>query len=162
MPQDNSIAVLRLESGPTRAKQYMEHIMVETAIQEIVDPLKAIYTELGAAQSFIDSIKIENPHGLIVVLVIEHPIAQWLEYGTEPHRIEVVDAEFLIFQYRKTSAWFDSHANDSGDWVKAFVVDHPGFPGPQMIAVSLRIFTQNYARKVVARTQQYLESSRIQ
>ena len=71
MPE-KSIAVLRLESGPTRSELYMEHILVETAIQEIVDPLKAIYTELGAAQSFIDSIKIDNPRGLKIDLLIDY------------------------------------------------------------------------------------------
>ncbi len=159
---DNSIAVLRLESGPMRAQLYMNHIMMETAIQEIVDPLKAIYTELGAAQSFIDSIKVDNLHGLTLDLIIEHPIAQWLEYGTVPHKIEAVEAEYLHFQYRKTSKWFASHANDSRGWVRAFAVDHPGFPGYQMLAVLLRVLTERYTSKVVLRTQQYLDRSRIQ
>jgi len=159
---DNSIAVLRLESGPTRSKLYMEHIMLETAIQEIVDPLKAIYTELGAAQSFIDSIKMDTPKGLRIDLLIEHPIAKWLEYGTDPHWIDAVEAEFLVFQFRKTSKWFASKANDTRNWFMGESVFHPGFSGYQMLAILLRTFTQNYTKKVILKTQQYLERSRIQ
>ena len=161
MPE-NSIAVLRLESGPTRSKLYMEHILVETAIQEIVDPLKAIYTELGAAQSFIDSIKIDNPRGLKIDLLIDHPIAKWLEYGTDPHWIDAVEAEFLVFQFRKTSSWFASKANDTGDWFMGESVFHPGFAGYQMLAILLRTFTQNYTKQVVLKTQAFLDRSRIQ
>ena len=159
---DNSIAVLRLESGPTRSKLYMEHILLETAIQEIVDPLKAIYTELGAAQSFIDSIKMDTPKGLRIDLLIEHPIAKWLEYGTDPHWIDAVEAEFLVFQFRKTSEWFASKANDTRNWFMGESVFHPGFAGYQMLAILLRTFTQNYTKKVILKTQQYLERSRIQ
>ena len=161
MPE-NSIAVLRLESGPLRSKLYMEHIMLETAIQEIVDPLKDIYTQLGAAQSFIDSIKVEISKTLTIDLVIEHPIAKWLEYGTDPHFIDAVEAEFLVFQFRKTSKWFSSKANDTGYWFKGETVYHPGFTGYQMLAILLKTFAQNYARQVVFKTQQYLERSRIQ
>lgn len=161
MPE-NSIAVLRLESGPSRAKLYMESIMIETAIQEIVDPLKVFYTELGAAQSFIDSIGVEKQSNLLIDLLIEHPIAQWLEYGTQPHYIDAIEAEFLSFQFRKTSRWFDSNAKDSGDWFKGESVFHPGFTGYQLLAILLRTYTQNYVRKVVSKTQEFLQRSRIQ
>ncbi len=90
---DNSIAVLRMESGPMRAKLYMEHIMLDVAIREILDPLKRVYTDLGAAQSFIDTIKIEKDVGLKINLLIDHPIAEWLEYGTKPHVIQATDPE---------------------------------------------------------------------
>ena len=161
MPE-NSIAVLRLESGPSRAKLYMESIMIETAIQEIIDPLKVVYTELGAAQSFIDSIHVEKQNNLLIDLVIEHPIAQWLEYGTDPHFIDAVEAEFLVFQFRKTSKLFSSNAKDTGEWFKGESVFHPGFAGYQMLAILLRIYTQNYVRKVVSKTQEFLERSRVQ
>lgn len=160
---DNSIAVLRMESGPSRARLYMEHIMLDVAIAEIVDPLKRIYSELGAAQSFIDTIGVEKDMGLKINLLIDHPIAEWLEYGTDPHIIQAKDPEnqLLHFQYRKTSAWFDSHANDSGDWVEAFAVDHPGFPGYQILAIMLRTLIQNYERVVVRRTNEFLQRSKM-
>ena len=162
MPQNNSIAVLRLESGPSRATQYMDHIMIDVATQEILDPLKSKYTSLGAAQSFIDSIKIEKTGFIKYDLVIEHPIAQWLEYGTEPHTIQADEAEFLHFQFRKTSAWFASHAGDSGNWIRTFEVDHPGFPGYQLIAILLKSYIQNYQAEIVRRTNNWLQRSRIQ
>jgi len=158
---DNSIAVLRLESGKTRASLYMTSIMQETAIQEIVDPLKKYYTELGASQGFIDSIGIEQRGGLKIELVYGHPIAQWLEYGTEPHFIDANEAEFLNFQFRKTSKWFNSKASDSGDWFFGESVDHPGFPGYKGIAVVLRSLIQNYKNNVILKTNQFLERSRM-
>lgn len=160
---DNSIAVLRMESGPSRAKLYMESIMLNVAIREIVDPLKRIYTELGAAQSFVDTIKIEKDHGLKINLLIEHPIAEWLEYGTDPHIIPAKDPEnqLLHFQLRKTSKWFDSHANDSGDWVETFEVEHPGFPGYQMLSVMLQSLIQNYKEEIVIQTNAFLQRSKM-
>ncbi len=162
MPQNNSIAVLRLESGPSRASQYMDHIMIDVATQEVLDPLKVRYTDLGAAQSFIDTIAIERTGFLKFDLVIDHDIAQWLEYGTEPHKIEADEAEFLHFQFRKTSSWFASHAGDSGDWIKKFKIDHPGFPGYQLIAILLQTLVQNYKAEIVRRTNEWLQRSRIQ
>jgi hypothetical protein len=160
---DNSIAVLRMESGPTRAKLYIEHIMMDMAIREIVDPLKRIYTELGAAQSFVDTIGVEQGSGLTVNLLIDHPIAEWLEYGTDPHIIQAKDPEnqLLHFQYRKTSKWFDSHANDSGDWVEAFEVEHPGFPGYQILAIMLETLIQNYTYAVITKTNAFLQRSKM-
>ncbi len=159
---DNSIAVLRMESGPSRAKLYMEHIMIEVAIREIIDPLKRIYTDLGAAQSFIDTIKVEQDVGLKINLLIDHPIAQWLEYGTLPHTIQAKDPDNpLHFQYRKTSAWFDSHANDSGDWVMTFAVDHPGFVGYRILAIMLKILIQNYKVMLIQRTNSWLQRSKM-
>ena len=160
MPE-NSIAVLRLESGPTRSKQYMEHIMVETAIQEIVDPLKAIYTELGAAQSFIDFIEIEDGPGITVKLVFTHPICRWLEYGTDPHYIDAVEAEFLIFEYRKTSSWFASTARDDRAIFKGESVLHPGFQGYNLLAIMLGTLTQNYTREIVRQVTEYMQRTKM-
>lgn len=159
---DNSIAVLRMESGPMRARLYMEHIMLDVAMREIVDPLKRTYTNLGAAQSFIDTISIEKDVGLKVNLLIDHPIAEWLEYGTNPHTIQAKDPDHpLHFQYRKTSAWFDSHANDSGDWVRTFEVEHPGFQGYQILAIMLQSLIQNYTGMVIQRTNDFLQRSKM-
>ncbi len=160
---DNSIAILRMESGPSRATLYMAHITLDVAIREIVDPLKRIYTDLGAAQSFIDTISVEQDTGLKINLLIDHPIAQWLEYGTLPHTIQARDPEnqLLHFQFRKTSAWFDSHANDSGDWVQTFEVEHPGFVGYQMIAIMLQSLIQNYKDAVITQTNIWLQRSKM-
>jgi len=159
--QDNSIAVLRLESGKTRASLYMEHVMEETADKEILGPLKAYYTELGASQGFIDSIEIRRAGGLKIELVFGHPIAQWLEYGTEPHFIDANEAEFLRFQFRKTSSWFASKAGDGGDMFFGESVDHPGFPGYKGIAVILKPLIENYKRNVILKTNQFLERSKM-
>ena len=159
--QDNSIAVLRLESGPSRATLYMSHIMHDVAIRTIIDPLKSRYTELGAAQSFVDSIKIEVTGPLKFNVLIDHPIAQWLEYGTIKHTIDADEAPYLIFQFRKTSAWFQSHAGDSGNWIKTFQVDHPGFPGYQRLKELLDTLKDNYAREMVDQTNDYLQRSKM-
>jgi len=159
--QDNSIAVLRLESGKSRASLYMNSIMQETAIKEILDPLKKYYTELGASQGFIDAIGIEPKGGLKIELVYGHPIAQWLEYGTAPHFIDADEAEFLRFQFRKTSKWFNSKASDSGDYFFGESVDHPGFAGYKGIAVILKPLIQNYKNNVILKTNQFLQRSKM-
>lgn len=158
---DNSITILRLESGPTRATQYMEHIKMEVANEKIVKPLIARYTELGAAKSFIDTIGIEDNGYLKIDLLIDHPIAQWLEFGTKRHWISANEAPMLNFEFKKTSAWFDSHASDSGDWFSGFEVDHPGFPGYQLLAVLLNTLTQAYIYEMVKRTNDFLERSKM-
>ena len=158
---NNSIAVLRLESGPSRAKLYMEHIMIDVATQEIVDPLKKMYTELGAAQSFIDSISVEKDRGLKVNLIIDHRIAKWLEYGTDRHDISARNALQLRFTFRKTSTWFASTASDTGDIFRGFEVDHPGFAGYQVIPMMIDRLTQNYSKKLIEKTNKWLQGSKM-
>ena len=158
---NNSIAVLRLESGPSRAKLYIEHIMIDVATQEIVDPLKQMYTELGAAQSFIDSISVEKDKGLKVNLIIDHRIAKWLEYGTQEHWISAVNAPMLQFTFRKTSMWFASTASDTGDVFTGFEVHHPGFAGYQVIPMMMDRLTQNYSKKLIEKTNKWLQESKM-
>ena len=158
---NNSIAVLRLESGPSRAKLYMEHIMIDVATQEIVDPLKQMYTELGAAQSFIDSISVEKDKGLKVNLIIDHRIAKWLEYGTDEHWISAVHAPMLQFTFRKTSMWFASTASDTGDVFTGFEVHHPGFAGYQVIPMMMDRLTENYSKKLIEKTNKWLQESKM-
>lgn len=158
---DNSITVLRMESGPSRAKVYMNHIMRDIAIKEILDPLKVVYTEMGAPQSFIDTIDIQPRQGLRVDLVIRHPIAQWLEYGVEPHIIEAINAEYLHFEYRKTSKWIYSHARDDRVWAKALEVAHPGFPGFHILEMMLPTLVKDYERTVIEQTNEWLERTKM-
>jgi hypothetical protein len=158
---NNSIAVLRLESGPSRAKLYMEHIMIDVANQEIVDPLKKMYTELGAAKSFIESISVEKDKGLKVNLIIDHRIAKWLEYGTQEHWISAVNAPMLQFTFRKTSMWFASTASDTGDVFTGFEVHHPGFAGYQVIPMMMDRLTQNYSKKLIEKTNKWLQESKM-
>ncbi len=141
----------------------MASIMLDVAMREIIDPLKRTHTDLGAAQSFIDTIKVEQDIGLKINLLIDHPIAEWLEYGTDPHVIEAKNPEEqpLHFKYRKTSAWFDSHANDSGNWVRAFEVDHPGFQGYRVLAIMLETLIQNYRIMIIERTNAFLQRSKM-
>ena len=158
---NNSIAVLRLESGPSRAKLYMEHIMIDVATQEIVDPLKKMYTELGAAKSFIESISVEKDKGLKVNLIIDHRIAKWLEYGTDEHWISAVHAPMLQFTFKKTSTWFASTASDTGDVFTGFEVHHPGFAGYQVIPMMMDRLTQNYSKKLIEKTNKWLQESKM-
>ena len=139
----------------------MEHIMIDVATQEIVDPLKQMYTELGAAQSFIDSISVEKDKGLKVNLIIDHRIAKWLEYGTKEHTISAVNAKDLKFTFRKTSTWFASTASDTGDVFKGFAVDHPGFAGYQVIPMMMDRLTQNYSKKLIEKTNKWLQESKM-
>lgn len=160
MPE-TSLSVLRLEASPSRVKQHIERIKIDTAIREILNPLKERYTELGAAQSFIDFIEIENGPGITVKLVFAHPICRWLEYGTDPHYIDAVEAEFLIFEFRKTSSWFDSKAGDDRSIFKGESVLHPGFQGYNLLAIMLGTLTQNYTREIVRQVTEYMQRTKM-
>ena len=138
--------------------------MEETAIREIVDPLKKWYADRGASQGFVDSITIRKASGLKIELVFDHPIAKWLEYGTKDHTINATDRDKgLRFQFRKTSNWYNSKASDSGDYFFGDKVEHPGFEGYQGTGANgiLKSLIYNYKKNVILKTNQFLERSRI-
>lgn len=144
-----AINALRIESAPLRAKQYMDSILVDTAIREIMDPLKLMYVAKGAAQSYIDSFEIVKLGFLQINLENNHRIAQWLEYGTEPHKIGPS-------QNKKSLSWSGPEGQQF-----AYTVQHPGFGGYRVIPYQLAGLINRFIIVLVNRTNEFLERSKV-
>lgn len=138
------ISDLRLESAIPRAKQYMDIICVDVAIREILDPLKAEAQSRKLAQSYIDHFSIEKTGFIKIDLINDHPISQWLEYGTGPHVIE----GNLAFEI-------------DGETIFTNKVDHPGFPGYHIIDDKINELSLNYSTKLSHEASDYLERSKM-
>lgn len=118
----------------------MDMICVDVAIREILDPIKQEAHSRKAAQSYIDSFRIEKTGFIKIDLVNDHRYAQWLEYGTEPHTI---DSPVLI----------------NHEW--KYIGVHPGFEGYNILDDVLQEYAQNYATIVSRETSDYLERSKM-
>lgn len=74
-------AMLRLESAPTRARDWINQNKIDYAIREILDPMKALMTSRGHAQSVIDAWRVEDTGFMKLELVNDHPFANLTEFG---------------------------------------------------------------------------------
>lgn len=151
----NPLSVLRLESAPMRAKQYMDSIIVDTAIREILDPLKTAYVGKAAAQSFIDAFSIAKQGFLKISLENDHRFAEWLEFGTAEHIIQPIgrgtDEGGKDMMY-----WTDSN----GEHFR-WIVHHPGFGGYRVIPHLLPGLINRFIIVLVKRTNEFLERSKL-
>ncbi len=78
---DYHTAMLRLESAPTRARDWINQNKIDYAIREILDPMKNLMTSRGNAQSVIDAWRVEDAGFMKIELVNDHPYAHLTEYG---------------------------------------------------------------------------------
>ncbi len=147
--------LLRLESAPTRAKQFMDTIIVDVAIQEILDPLKTAYVGKAAAQSYIDAFSITKQGFLKINLENDHRFAEWLEFGTEDHIIQPIgrgtDEGGKDMMY-----WTDTN----GEHFR-WIVHHPGFAGYRVIPHMLAGLINRFIIVLVKRTNEFLERSKL-
>jgi hypothetical protein len=67
----------------------------------------------------------------------------------------------LQFTFRKTSTWFASTASDTGDVFTGFEVHHPGFAGYQVIPMMMDRLTENYSKKLIEKTNKWLQESKM-
>lgn len=144
----NPFPLLRIESAPTRAKQYMDTIIVDIAIQEILDPLKTAYHSKGAAQSYIDRFFITKNGFMKINLENDHRIAGWLEYGTAPHLIKPNKKNMLHW----TAPDGDHFSSE---------VHHPGFGGYRILPHFLPGLINRFIIVLVKRTNEFLERSKL-
>lgn len=145
----NPLPALRLESAPTRAKQYMDTIIVDVAIEEILDPLKNAYASKAAAQSYIDAFHIVKQGFLKINLENDHRFAEWLEFGTEEHTIGPPTEKEMMY-------WTES----DGEHFR-WIVNHPGFGGYRVIPHLLAGLINRFIIVLVNRTNEFLERSKI-
>lgn len=78
---DFHTASLRLQSAPTRARDWINQNKIDYATREILDPIRNLQTSRGHAQSVIDRWRIEDTGFLKFELVNDHPFIDLLEYG---------------------------------------------------------------------------------
>jgi len=78
---DFHTAMLRLQSAPTRALDWIEQHKIDYAIKYILDPMRDLQTSRGHAQSVIDRWQVANTGYLQLELVNDHKYIDLLEYG---------------------------------------------------------------------------------
>ena len=78
---DYHTAMLRLESAPTRARDWINQNKIDYAIREILDPMKSLMTSRGNAQSVIDAWRVEDAGFMKIELVNDHKFAYLTEHG---------------------------------------------------------------------------------
>lgn len=154
------IAILRLETLPMRAQQYIDQNILDVAIREILDPMKSIATQRGLAQSFIDAMEIRKTGFMQVAFVINYI----------PGRNGIALNKLLEFGWG--DGGYDIDANPEGPMLTwtggkygpgfhfAWHVNHPGFRGYHIIT-SLEHwgFMEVFAFALIRQTSQYLEAT---
>jgi len=141
-------SIIQMASYSDQAKNYMDSILVDVAVEEIMDPLRNAYLSKGAAQSYIDSFSIVKQGFLKMTLENNHRFAQWLEDGTEPHIIEPT-------KDKKALHW----SNSSGEHF-AKIVHHPGFGGYNVLGYMLPGLINRFIIVLVKRTNEFLDRSK--
>jgi hypothetical protein len=80
-------AMLRLQSAPTRALDWIETHKIDYAIKYILDPMRDLQTSRGHAQSVIDRWQVNNTGYLTMELVNDHKYIDLLEYGWDDYDV---------------------------------------------------------------------------
>ena len=115
---DFNTAMLRLQSAPTRALDWIETHKMNYAIKYILDPIRDLQTSRGHVQSVIDSWHVNNTGYLQLELVNDHEYIDLLEYGWGDYDVyplgkENGGADTLKFHWR--GQWhFSKHTHPRG------------------------------------------------
>lgn len=115
---DFHTAMLRLQSAPTRALDWINQNKIDYATREILDPIRDLSTSRGHAQSVIDRWRIEDSGFLKMELVNDHPFIDLLEYGWDDYDVyplgkENGGANVLKFNWRGKIV-FSKHTHPRG------------------------------------------------
>ena len=150
------LAILRLETVSERAAQFMDSIMMDVAIREILDPMKSLANSRGISQRFIDAMEIRKTGFMQVAFVIN--------YIPGPNGI----ALNKLLEFGWGQGGYTITFNPVGVWTGgiygpgfhfAHSVEHPGFQGYNML-ISLQNwgFIESFVIKLVSETTKYLEA----
>jgi len=154
------IPLLRLESAEYRTEQYIDSICVDTAIQEIIDPMKDEAHQRGLAQSFIDSIHVVKTGWMSVEIVEDYinsegkPLGLWLEKGTKPH---IIRPKYPGVPGKPQELWW----RKDGKWHHAKQVMHPGFVGYHLFDMLQFLYFDRYRLALIKKTNAYLEATKF-
>jgi len=115
---DFHTAMLRMESAPTRAADWINQNKIDYAIRELLDPMKSLMTSRGNAQSVIDAWRVEDAGFMKVELVNDHPFADltefgWGDYDVYPLGKENGGADTLKFNWQG-GIHFSKHTHPRG------------------------------------------------
>jgi len=115
---DFHTAMLRMQSAPTRAKDWINQNKIDYAIREIVDPIKSLSTSRGHAQSVVDRWRVEDTGYLKLELINDHEYIDLLEYGWDDYDVfplgkENGGADVLKFNWRG-QIHFSKHTHPRG------------------------------------------------
>lgn len=78
---DFHTAMLRLQSAPTRALDWINQNKIDYAIRYIIDPIRDLQISRRQSQGFIDAWRVVDTGFLKLELVNDHKYADLLEYG---------------------------------------------------------------------------------
>lgn len=152
------ITQLRLRTiEDQRINPFIDSIIVDEFIKEVEDPLKALATGEGLAQSYIDSISTVKLGFCTVALKMSlerdgKPLGIWLEKGTKQHWIEPKDpinGPFALhWTYQGKSYFSKGHM-------------HPGFEGYHILDMVPFLYIPRFEKKIATRTNEYLERTSL-
>ena len=116
---DFHTAMLRLQSAPTRALDWIETHKIDYAVQYILDPMRDLQTSRGNAQSVIDKWRVENTGYLKLDLVNDHKYVHLLEYGWDDYDVypkgkENDGADALKIPMMGGGFYFSGHTHPRG------------------------------------------------
>lgn len=151
---DFHTAMLRLESAPTRARDWINQNKVDYATREILDPIRDLMVSRGHAQSVIDRWRIEDTGFLKLELVNDHKYIDLLEFGWGDYDVyplgkENGGANTLKFNW-KGGLFFSKHT-------------HPrGFKGYHILdSIENWGFYDRFLEKIIAGANKWLLEARL-
>lgn len=148
------LAQLRLQSAPTRAKNFIGDNIVDYAIREIMDPMKSLGYSRKHAQGFIDAWKIKQIGQLKIEIYNDHKYADLLEYGWDDYDVyplgkDAGGADVLKFFYR-------------GKWIYAKHTHPKGFKGYHIVESAKNWgFIDKFLEKLIAAASVFLQENAI-
>jgi len=155
------VAALRGDTVIERAEMFLDQIIVDEGIKELLDPLKEIAHERGASQGFIDSLTLTKWGFMQIAIALDYvsddgkPLGLWLEKGTKKHWLEPL--------------WMhggDPEGPGSLHWTKdgknyfSMGHMHPGFEGYHILPL-IKLLFPKFQTKVINRTNDFLERTRF-
>ena len=149
------ITQLRLRTiEDQRINPFIDSIIVDEFIKEVEDPLKALATSEGLAQSFIDSISTVKRGFCSVALKMNlerdgKPLGIWLEKGTKAHWEEPHNPPFAMHWTFQGKEYFS----------KGHM--HPGFEGYHILDIVPLLYIPRFKAKIAMKTNQYLERTSL-
>ncbi len=151
---DFHTAMLRLQSAPTRALDWIEQNKMDYAIREILDPMRDLQTSRGHAQSVIDRWQIKNTGYLSLELYNDHKYIDLLEYGWDDYDVyplgkENGGADVLRFHWK-------------GKWNFAKHTHPRGFRGYHIVQSAENFgFFQRFLDKLIDGANRWLQEVRM-
>ena len=148
------LTMLRLQSAPTRALDWINQNKIDYGVREILDPIKTLGTSRKHAQSFLDRWRLEDTGFLKMELINDHEFADLLEYGW---------ADYDVYPLGKENGGADAlHYFYRGRWWTMKHTHPKGFRGYHIIESAENWgFFDKFLEKIIDGANQWLQEARI-